>query len=329
MISQYILAVYISDIPTAMALLAITSFLSLSAVASAWNAPQYSGFNRVWQETFGGSAGKLPNENNWKIIEGDLGVNNELQVYTRNSRNIQVSGGDTLQLVPWRDSSQAKGWTSGRMESKYTFTPQDGKLTRAEAAVMFGDSPTGSKQGIWPAFWMMGDILRNGGSWPSCGEVDIMETVNGVLTGYGTVHCNVYPGGICNEGTGIGGNIGIPDQGWHTWRVEIDRRSSNFQDQSINWYMDGVRFHQVTGARIGNAEVWASLAQRPLFFLLNVAVGGTWVRYHCCITTVLSNTQLLTIYIARKPRWEYSRRLWCAHGGRLRRSLCELNEMTP
>lgn len=255
----------------------IASLLSLSAIVGAWEAPQYSGFGRVWQETFGGSAGNLPNEGTWSILTGDLGVNAELQVYTRDSRNIQVSGGDTLQLVPWRDASQSKGWTSGRIESNYIFTPENGKVTRAEAAIMFGESPTGNKAGIWPAFWSMGDAIRNGVQWPACGELDIMETVNGILTGHGTVHCDVYPGGICNEGNGIGSSVGIPDQGWHTWRLEIDRRSSNFQDQSLNWYMDGVHFHQVTGARIGNANVWAALAHSPLFFLLNVAVGGTWV----------------------------------------------------
>lgn len=262
-----------------MAYRAIASLLSLSAVASAWESPSYAGYGRVWQDTFSGSAGASPNGNNWNIIQGDIGVNNELQVYTSASRNVQVSGGNTLQLTPWRDSSQPKGWTSGRVESKYVFTPQAGKITRVEAQVMFGEDSTGNKQGIWPAYWMLGNSLRNGGSWPACGEIDILETVNGILTGHGTVHCDVYPGGICNEGNGIGAGVGIPDQNWHTWRVEIDRRSSNWADQSINWYMDGARFHQVTGARIGNSGVWAALAQSPLYFIANVAVGGDWVCF--------------------------------------------------
>ena len=257
----------------------ITSLISLAAVANAWSAPSYAGYTKVWEETFGGSAGSLPNEGTWTILEGDLGVNNELQVYKRDSRNVQVSGGDTLQLVPWRDSSQPKGWTSGRMETKRGFTAQAGKITRSEAQIMFGDSGQGNKQGIWPAFWQLGDGIRNGVNWPGCGELDIMETVNGQLTGHGTVHCDVYPGGICNEGTGIGSSVGIPNYGWHTWRLEVDRRSGNWQDQSINWYLDGVHYHQITGARIGNEGVWASLAHKPFFFLLNVAVGGNWVSY--------------------------------------------------
>lgn len=260
-----------------MAYRAIYTLIFLSTAARAWVAPAYSGFTKVFEDAFIGSQASLPNTDRWNAVDGDLGINNELQVYTSSNRNVQLSGGDSLQLTPRRDSSQDKGWTSGRIESKYVFTPSDGKVTRVEAVIRFGSNPASAKKGIWPAWWMLGDVIRNGGSWPSCGEIDILETVNGDLTGHGTVHCDVYPGGICNEGSGIGSSVDMPDQSWHTWRVEIDRTSSNYLSQSINWYMDGTRYHQVTGTRIGDEEVWASLAQRDLFMILNVAVGGDWV----------------------------------------------------
>ncbi|KAH6895944.1 concanavalin A-like lectin/glucanase domain-containing protein [Thelonectria olida] len=252
---------------------------SLISTTLAWDAPTYSGFNRVWQDTFAGSAGTLPDTGNWNIITGYLNVNAELEVYTNSNANLQRSGGSTLQIVPLRDSSAQNGWTSGRVESKYVFTPVAGRRTRVESQIRFGGNAIANKKGLWPAFWMLGNVLRNGGSWPSCGEVDILETVNGLLTGYGTVHCNVYPGGICNEGNGIGGNIGIPDQGWHTWRVDFDRTPSSWQSETITWYMDGVQFHQVSGSRIGNQNVWNSLAHSGLYIILNMAVGGSWPGY--------------------------------------------------
>ncbi|KAM0369862.1 hypothetical protein ACHAPY_010886 [Fusarium culmorum] len=253
------------------------SLFSLGTVA--WDAPNYSGFTKVWQDTFAGSGGTLPDTSRWNIITGYLNVNAELEVYTSSTRNVQRSGGDTLQLVPWRDASAQNGWTSGRIESKYVFTPQAGKVTRTEANLRFGTCSTNNKQGIWPAYWMLGNILRNGGSWPSCGEIDAMETVNGQLNGHGTVHCHVYPGGICNEGTGIGNTIGIPDQSWHTWRVEFNRAKSSWRDETITWFMDGQQFHQISGARINDQNVWNSLCHSPLYFILNVAVGGTWPGY--------------------------------------------------
>ncbi|KAF4126474.1 Glycosyl hydrolases family 16 [Geosmithia morbida] len=255
-------------------------FLSyLSGTVLAWEAPAYGGLTRVWESNFAGAAGAAPSSGNWNIIEGDLGVNSELQIYTSSSKNVQCSGGDTLQLVPWRDSSAVKGWTSGRIESKYVFTPQSGKLTRAEAAIRFGTNAVGNKQGIWPAFWMLGNSLRNGGTWPSCGELDIMETINGQLTGYGTAHCDISVGGVCNEGTGIGGSITIPDQGWHTWRIDFDRTKSTWQQETITWYMDGQQFHQISGSGLNNQGVWNTLCHSPMYFLLNVAVGGTWPGY--------------------------------------------------
>lgn len=252
-------------------------FLVLSRLVSAWDAPQYSGFTQLWQETFSSAAGTSPNGNNWNIVTGDLGVNGELETYTSSSRNLQCSGGGTLQIVPWRDGSARNGWTSGRIESRYAFTPPAGRVSMGEAQIRFGSSAVSNKKGIWPAFWILGDSIRHGTGWPACGELDIMETVNGQLTGYGTVHCDVYPGGICNESNGIGGSIGIPNQDWHTWRIRFDRTAGNWQGETITWYMDGQQFHQVSGSRIGNENVWNSLCHSPLYFILNVAVGGDWV----------------------------------------------------
>ncbi|PHH67421.1 hypothetical protein CDD81_31 [Ophiocordyceps australis] len=257
----------------------LSALLGLLSTTHAWDAPQYPYLARIWQETFAGPGGAAPNLGNWNIVNGDLGVNKELQTYTGNSRNVQVSGGNTLQIVPWRDASARQGWTSGRIESKYVFAPAPGKMTRIEAVVRFGGNPPDRKQGIWPAFWMLGDAMRRGMPWPACGEVDIMETINGQLLGHGTVHCDVFPGGMCNEGNGIGGAIGIPSQNWQTWRVEFERRPGNWQDESVSWYMNGQLFHQIRGFQFNNYNVWASLCHNPFYILLNIAVGGSWPGY--------------------------------------------------
>lgn len=41
--------------------------------------------------------------------------------------------------------------------------------------------------------------------------------------------------------------------------------------------MNDHQFHQIRGDQINDEQVWASLAAKPLFFILNVAVGGNWV----------------------------------------------------
>jgi beta-glucanase (GH16 family) len=249
-------------------------FANILTYAAAWNAPGYSGFSLVWQDAFSGVGGTAPDGSKWNTVVG-LRVNNEVQDYTTSQANLQLSGGNTMQIVPWRDDHGR--WTSARIESRFTFAPADGRLTMAEGLIRFGDNPISNKKGLWPAFWLLGDSIRHGTGWPRCGEVDIMETVNGVLQGYGTLHCDTWPGGRCGEPTGITGNIAIPDQGWYIWRVIWDRRPDNWEDETITWYRDGLPFHAVSGSQIGDQAVWATLAHSPLFFILNVAVGGNWV----------------------------------------------------
>ncbi|KAK7990245.1 endo-1-3(4)-beta-glucanase [Apiospora arundinis] len=258
-------------------LLVLSPFVASSL---AWAPPSYSDFSLRWNDAFDGSGGSSPNTGNWNIITGDLNVNNELETcmyscYSSSTRNIQVSGGKTLQIVPLKGSG-THGWTSGRIESKYTFTPANGAVTRVEARIRFGSNDVGNKQGLWPAFWMLGNSIRNGVSWPGCGELDIMETINGVLRGYGTVHCDKAPGGICKETQGLGASIAIPNQDWHNWRLEWDLTSNDWQSQAIKWSMDGNVFHTITGGNIGNQGVWNTLAHAPMFFILNMAVGGSW-----------------------------------------------------
>jgi len=250
---------------------------SIFGVALAWGPPNYSSWRILWSDAFAGPSGTLPDQTKWNIINGYLNVNNEYETYIASPHEVQHSGGSTVQLVPWRNSSVApRGWSSGRLESVYTFVPQPGVRTMAEGLIRFGSHPTTAKQGIWPAFWVLGDSIRHGTGWPACGELDILETVNGQLTGYGTAHCGVFPGGVCNEPLGRGATVPIPNQEWQRWRIIWDRTAGSWEGESVTWYMNEQPFHSLVGTQIGDAAVWESLAHRPLFFILNVAVGGEW-----------------------------------------------------
>ncbi|KAF4449586.1 hypothetical protein F53441_7153 [Fusarium austroafricanum] len=251
-----------------------TILTCLLAAVTAKPPPNYSGYTRVWQQGFEGQANTYPSENTWHIIERKKNFNNEVQEYVKSHSVLRKSGQNTLQLIPRRSSSGK--WTSARIESKYTLTPKLGKITRVEASLRLGGNSPRSKQGMWPAFWLLGDSIRRGVQWPACGEIDIMENVNGQTIGYGAAHCDEAPGGICNEPSGISSNARLPDANFHTWRVQFDRRSSNLRSQSITWYIDGKVFGRVTGAQIGDVNTWKRLCHSPMFVIFNVAVGGDW-----------------------------------------------------
>ncbi|KAI1434071.1 putative endo-1,3(4)-beta-glucanase [Xylaria sp. CBS 124048] len=246
--------------------------LALGSVAAS-NAPELDGFTIQWQDTFDGPSGGDVNATNWNVIQSANNANGELETYTDAlGWNYQLSGGTTLQIIPQLDNGQ---WTSARLESKYVFTPADAHQTIIAAGIRFGGNPQSEKQGLWPAFWMLGNSIRTGGAqWPACGEIDILEMVDGKLTGFGTVHCDVSPGGICNESNGIGGSTSIADYNWHTWQITIDRTPTSWVDQTISWAMDGTQYFQINGGRINDETVWESLAQNAMYIILNVAVGG-------------------------------------------------------
>jgi beta-glucanase (GH16 family) len=257
-------------------MLVLTAFASLLAVATAIESPQYTNYTRTWQATFAGSVNTLPAPDTWITINSAQVYNNEYQTYTNKPANIGYSGAGTLRIIPRRDSAAVRGWTSGRIESQFAVTPTNGKVTRVEASLRIAGNPASMKQGLWPAFWLLGSSYRSGVKWPACGEIDIFENINGQTTAYGVVHCDTNPGGACNEPNGLVNTVDFPDNAYHLFRVDIDRRNSDWKQQSIIWSMDNKVFNTVTGARVNNQAVWATLAQNPMNIILNVAIGGDW-----------------------------------------------------
>jgi beta-glucanase (GH16 family) len=124
-----------------------------------------------------------------------------------------------------------------------------------------------SGQGIWPAFWMLGNDI-GAVSWPACGEIDIMENIGREpTTVHGTVHGPGYSGAA-----GIGAAYGLPDgapfaDDFHVFAIE-------WEPQAIRWYVDGALYHTLTPAALPAGARWAF--DHPFFMLLNVAVGGNW-----------------------------------------------------
>lgn len=245
------------------------TFLALP-LASAIHSPSVNGMKILWQDTFTGSSGSSPNSKTWNIAR-DTNTNNELQDYASSNSNIQLSGGETLQLVPWKKDGK---WTSGRVETKESWTPSNGKKLRVQAGLRMG--PAANQKGMWPAFWMLGDAIRHGTEWPLCGELDIFEQVNGDGIAHGTVHCDQENGGACNEPLGRGASTNIPDHEFHAWSIVVDRTSKDWRTETIEWARDDNVFHKLSGAEIGDEGVWSTLAHSPYYILLNVAVGGNW-----------------------------------------------------
>jgi beta-glucanase (GH16 family) len=120
---------------------------------------------------------------------------------------------------------------------------------------------------------MLGSTLRSGTSWPTSGEVDILEDINSRSSVFGTLHCGTNPGGPCNESSGIGsGEHACPgcQTGFHDYAVEIDRSTS---PEQIRWYLDGSLYFTVRATQV-DATTWANAVDHPFFIIFDLAMGG-------------------------------------------------------
>ncbi len=221
----------------------------------------------TWSDEFNAAAGTAPDSGKWRHDIGGSGWgNNEHQYYTNSTSNAAHDGNGNMVITARKENpSNYQCWygtcqyTSARLLTSGTFTQAYG---RYEARIQI---PRG--QGIWPAFWMLGDDLGSVG-WPQSGEIDIMENVGKEPnTVHGTLHGPGYSGGA-----GVGGayTIGQPfANGFHTFAVD-------WSPTSITWSVDGVNYQTKSTADIGGNE-W--VFDHPFFMIMNVAVGGNWPGY--------------------------------------------------
>ena len=215
----------------------------------------YAGMSLVWSDEFNGTT---LNTSDWNYDVGDGCPNcgwgnNELEYYTAGD-NLYFQNGKMI-IEARKESKNGKSYTSTRLT---TMNKKSFKFGRVDirAKLPFG-------QGIWPAFWMLGDNFTTAG-WPACGEIDIMEMLghqpNKV---YSTIH---YKSGTGSK------NI-------EKSLVNTASLADEFHVYSLVWETDKIKTmldDKVIG-EFSSAEVSGNYPfNEKFFFLFNVAVGGNW-----------------------------------------------------
>jgi beta-glucanase (GH16 family) len=222
--------------------------------------------------TFNGASGTAPDKRVWNHELGGNGWgNNELQTYTASTANSHLDGKGHLVITARREDAVgrdgiARQYTSARLTTKGTIEV----LPRSyvEAAIR---APVGA--GVWPAFWLLGSDISEVG-WPACGELDVVEVIGANPTvAHSMIHVATqsdpredapYPR---EEGRGTVDLRHPADSRTHRYGVYFDSKM-------VRFYVD-----RKERLAFGAEDAWTSGRtwpfDKPMFLVLNVAVGGT------------------------------------------------------
>ncbi|CDW85570.1 glycoside hydrolase family 16 [Stylonychia lemnae] len=204
---------------------------------------------QVWSDEFNGNQLDM---SKWSYETGPGNNNHELEYNTDRSQNSWVSDG-FLHIQALREDYGGRQYTSARMNTNGKYSVLYGKI-EMRAKLPFG-------QGMWPAFWLLGDNLNQVG-WPACGEIDIMELIgkdpNNVHSSlhapsYDTTQNYWHQEGFAND--------------FHTY-------AANWQPDRIEFYVDGQLFQTYYKTQSGGH--WPFDQGQKFFIILNLAVGGDW-----------------------------------------------------
>ncbi len=250
----------------------IPALFLFASLATAQTSTAPAGWTLVWSDEFNGPNGSAVDSSKWISETGGNGWgNNELEYYTNRTANAyQQDGNLVIKVLQEKYTGPGKqfaskeaitrDYTSARLKTQMKFSQTYGRF---EARIKI---PQG--QGIWPAFWMLGDDIDRVG-WPDCGEIDIMENIGKEPgTVHGTIHGPGYSGAH-----GLGTALALPTSqqkfadDFHVYAVE-------WEPNAIRFYVDDLVYAQRTPADLPKGAKW--VYDHPFFLLLNVAVGGDW-----------------------------------------------------
>ena len=225
------------------------------------------GYKLFWSDEFEGNS---LDASNWtcEIGRGNNGWgNSELQYYTDRQENVDVRDGK-LVITARKESYQGAQATSARLITlgkvffKYGYVTASIKLPK-------------TANGLWPAFWMMGNDFKSKG-WPNCGETDILEMghQNGIKKGAQDRFLN----GACHWGQpdhayysyDFTNSYSVQDGQFHTFTcIWTDKEIAMYID--LDTKPDAKPYFKMALKDFGDNEF-----QKDNFILFNLAVGGNF-----------------------------------------------------
>ena len=261
--------------------IAAASGYTNSTVATKAFTPGIASGTLVWSDEFNnsGTTNILPDSKSWTYDTGFRCCgNNELETYCAagstsspcdpNNPNAYIDTTGILHIVGRNTSGTT--YTSARLKTQGLVSFMYGRI---EAKMKIPES-----QGMWPAFWMLGNNIVTI-SWPGCGELDIMEHIDGnnpppyvgaQPPGYDWIAGSVHGGTSSNEANGSQTYhpTGFSAAAWHTYGMIWSKGQ-------VEYYVDDPSNVYATFTPANFPGTWP-FDQGPQFIIMNLAIGGDW-----------------------------------------------------
>jgi beta-glucanase (GH16 family) len=240
-----------------------------------------SNYELVWQDAFenvgpvqaiiNGKPAYAPNPKNWFHLVGP-DIDGGIQNYTNSIQNAYVQE-NQLRIV-----AQKEAYTSamlrGQNLQEFTFG-----VFAAKIRMPYG-------QGMWPAWWIVGNGQKYKLWWPTSGEIDIIEMIGGNTRApladqysHATIHWNNQSNTMNPEY-----NKATTQQ----WKTPDD---SMLHNHSLVYWTEwtptnitiGINefaylWFNTTNIPESINPVWAFDGKWPFYMILNVAIGGSWAK---------------------------------------------------
>ena len=215
------------------------------------------GWSTMWGDDFDG-----PNLNarSWNVITS---ANNSLVRNAQGTRdNVYIENG-TLVLRSQRQTVGAWHYTTGAVTSAGNAFFKGSARICVRAKLPSGGSEATS-HGLWPAHWLLPEPNV---CWPTGGEIDILEMINGDGISHGTYHWSYDQ--KCGMNNASSGQRRVP----HGWSDEFHEYSVEYGPHGIQFALDGEVYHKAVAH---DGPEHPKLYDWPYYIILQTAIGGPW-----------------------------------------------------
>jgi beta-glucanase (GH16 family) len=226
------------------------------------------GYTLVWSDEFNGT--KL-DDTRWNIDEGGGGWgNDEFEAYTGRPENLKVTNGNLVITALKENYGDFNNkFTSARINTQGKYEFNYGKLV-ARIKMPYG-------KGMWPAFWLLGSNKAKVG-WPRCGEIDIAEMKCGGDLGDSIIYSTFHWYNRREQASGmtlVNHEPGKTEDSPLPLYLNYHLFEADWDKESVSMKLDGTEIHsfKITDPALESF-------QKPFYIIINLAVGGSFVKIH-------------------------------------------------